>query len=56
MVKLIPNKMNNLDKESVIDLFQVRSVARERLLKKIGEISLQELERWCRKALEIVFG
>jgi mRNA interferase MazF len=47
--------MNNLDKESVIDLFQVRSVARERLLKKIGEISEQELEQ-SRKALEIVLG
>ncbi len=55
MVKLVPNKMNNLDKESVIDLFQIRSVARERLLKKIGEISEQELEQ-CKKALEIVFG
>ena len=46
--------MSNLDKVSVIDLFQVRSVVKERLVKKIGEISEQELER-CRKALEVVF-
>ncbi|HEX3034372.1 MAG TPA: type II toxin-antitoxin system PemK/MazF family toxin [Thermodesulfobacteriota bacterium] len=55
MVKVSPNSMNNLDKASVIDLFQVRSVAKERLVKKIGEISDEELEQ-CRKALETVFG
>ena len=55
MVKLSPNSTNNLDKASVIDLFQVRSVAKERLVKKIGEISVEELKQ-CRKALEIVFG
>jgi mRNA interferase MazF len=54
MVKLSPNDMNNLDKISVIDLFQVRSVSKERLVRKIGEISEQELEQ-CRKALEVVF-
>ena len=54
MVKLIPSSVNNLDRPSVIDLFQVRSVARERLIKKIGEITDLELER-CRKALEVVF-
>ena len=54
MVKLSPDGVNNLDKVSVIDLFQVRSVAKERLVKKIGEISEQELKQ-CRKELEVVF-
>jgi mRNA interferase MazF len=54
MVKLSPNDMNNLDKVSVVDLFQVRSVSKVRLVRKIGEISEQELERY-RKALEVVF-
>ena len=55
MVKLLPSSANNLEKVSVIDLFQVRSVAKERLIKKIGEITDQDLDR-CRKALEVVFG
>ena len=55
MVELIPSSLNHLDKPSVIDLFQVRSVAKQRLINKIGEITHQELEQ-CRKALEVVFG
>lgn len=53
MVKLDPSSVNHLDKPSVIDLFQLRSVAKQRLIKKIGEITDLELER-CRKALEVV--
>jgi len=55
MVKLVPDKVNNLGKVSVIDTFQVRAVARERLVKRTGEISREDLER-ALNALKIVFG
>ena len=39
MVKLEPNKENNLKKTSAIDTFQIRSVSKRRLIKKIGSVS-----------------
>lgn len=36
MAKLIPDKQNKLTKESTADCFQLRSVAEERCVKKIG--------------------
>jgi mRNA interferase MazF len=39
MVKIIPNKENNLSKESSADCFQVRSVSENRFVKKVGIIS-----------------
>ena len=54
MVKLIPNKDNNLTKQSVIDLFQVRSISEKRLIKKIGTINNENLKK-CKEALNIVF-
>jgi mRNA interferase MazF len=44
MLKVIPDKTNGLSKESAIDCFQIRCVAQERLIKKIGNISFDELE------------
>jgi mRNA interferase MazF len=44
MLKIAPNKINGLDKESAIDCFQIRCVAQERLIKKLGNISLDEME------------
>lgn len=38
MVKLTPNSLNGLLKDSSADCFQIRSVAQERLIKKIGII------------------
>jgi mRNA interferase MazF len=38
MVKVVPDKDNKLAKESSVDCFQVRSVAEERLIKKIGYV------------------
>jgi mRNA interferase MazF len=55
MVKLTPDAFNNLDKLSVIDLFQVRSVAEERLIRQIGTISESDLHNAI-QALKIVFG
>jgi mRNA interferase MazF len=39
MVMLDPDTTNGLVKTSAIDLFQVRSVAEERLAKKVGSVS-----------------
>jgi len=38
MVKIEPNKINGLTKTSSADCFQIRSLAQERLIKKLGTI------------------
>jgi mRNA interferase MazF len=55
MVTLMPNNENGLDKKSIIDLFQVRSVAEERLVKPIGVIGSDKVLS-VKAALKIVFG
>lgn len=45
MVKLIPNSLNNLSKDSAVDCFQVRSLSEKRMVKKIGEISDLEMKK-----------
>lgn len=55
MVILTPNHENCLDKKSVIDLFQVRSVAEERLARPVGTIGQNQLLS-VKAALKIVFG
>jgi mRNA interferase MazF len=44
-VVLKPNKPNGLDKKSEILIFHIRSLSKERLTKKIGEISKAELNK-----------
>ncbi len=41
MIKIEPNSINGLSKDSSADCFQVRSVSQERFVKKIGTISDQ---------------
>jgi len=48
--KLSPTRKNGLDKESGADAFQIRSVARERFLQKIGILNADELEEIAYKA------
>jgi mRNA interferase MazF len=55
MVILTPNSHNNLAKASVLDLFQVRCVAEERLIHKIGIVDAEYLVK-AQSALKIVFG
>ena len=55
MIKLVRDNSNNLDKDSVIDVFQVRAVSEERLIKKIGVISPEDLNK-ASNALKSVFG
>jgi mRNA interferase MazF len=54
MLKIIPNTTNGLSKESAIDCFQIRCVAQERLIKKLGNISLDELGEIKSKVAMIV--
>jgi len=44
MVKMIPNNQNKLSRISSADCFQVRSVAEERLVRKIGKIDTETLK------------
>ena len=53
MVKVTPDKHNNLSKDSSADCFQIRSVAEERLIKKLGSINANIIEN-IRKSIAIV--
>ncbi|MGE3727895.1 MAG: type II toxin-antitoxin system PemK/MazF family toxin [Candidatus Sericytochromatia bacterium] len=55
MVELAPARANGLKKKSVVDLFQVRSVSSQRLIKKWGLIQTEEFEQVV-LALQQVFG
>ncbi len=53
MVKITPDTLNNLTKNSAADCFQVRSLSTERFVEKIGEVNDNDMER-IEKALAIV--
>lgn len=55
MVQLKPDNSNKLGKVSAIDVFQVRSVSEERLIKKLGFINDNDLVR-VKEALKLVFA
>jgi mRNA interferase MazF len=55
MVVIEPDVENNLTKPSVVDLFQVRCVAEERLIRKTGQLSSQ-LQASMSTALKVVFS
>ena len=55
MVICEPDSQNNLSKISVLDLFQVRCVAEERLIRCIGQIDSGTLLK-VQLALKTVFG
>jgi mRNA interferase MazF len=55
MLKIIPSVANGLNKESAIDCFQIRCVAQERLIKKTGYITLDEMEE-IKSKIAIVIG
>lgn len=44
MVNIVPDKDNNLSKESAVDCFQVRSLSIERFSGKIGVIGREKFE------------
>ncbi len=55
MVKLTPNRFNGLSKLSVVDLFQVRSISEQRLLKKLGAVEEKDFVK-INITLKVVFG
>lgn len=55
MVVIEPDTENNLAKPSVVDLFQVRCVSEERLIRKTGRLSGQ-LQTEMNNAIKVVFG
>jgi mRNA interferase MazF len=57
-VKIEIDNVNNLTKTSSADCFQLRSVAKERFVRQIGEISDEQLfkiEKALAKVLKIEF-
>ncbi len=55
MVQLIPTSENGLDKLSAADAFQVRSLAQERFVRKLGKLS-DEVMGAITKALAVVLS
>lgn len=56
MVKLEPDSINNLSKQSAADCFQVRSVSQTRLVNKLGAVSptqMAEIENALRSVLNL---
>jgi mRNA interferase MazF len=45
MVELVPDTINKLSKVSAADCFQVRSVSTQRLIRKIGVVSFEDIAR-----------
>ena len=43
MIAIHPSDQNGLTKKSSIDCFQIRSVSKNRLIKRIGNITLSEI-------------
>ena len=54
MIKIEPNEVNGLSKVSSIDCFQIRSVSQDRLVKKIGGITIDEINKTQEGILKIL--
>jgi len=55
MVQVLPTSENRLDKISAADAFQIRSLAQERFVRKLGNLSSTVMES-IGKALIVVLG
>ncbi len=55
MVELSPDGLNSLSKSSVVDLFQLRSVSKIRLIKNTGKVGEDKFQRIL-EATKIIFG
>jgi len=55
MVQITPSKDNRLSKISAADCFQIRSIAEERCIKKVGIADLETMEK-IRRALATVLN
>lgn len=55
MIKIEPDKQNKLIKNSSADCFQIRSIAEERCVKKLGQADIETMNR-IRKGLALVLN
>jgi mRNA interferase MazF len=55
IVRIDPDANNGLNKPSAADVFQVRSTAQERFIKRLGNLSDAKIQEIL-KAVSIVFG
>jgi mRNA interferase MazF len=59
MLKIQPNSLNNLEKNSAIDTFQVKNFAHSRFVKKIGKVDtilLKEVHTTIAKTFNPVYS
>jgi mRNA interferase MazF len=56
MVKIKPNKINGLTKTSSADCFQIRSLAQERLIKKLGTIDSASIFEIKEAIIKVIGG
>lgn len=54
-VKIDKNKINKLNEDSEIITFQIRTIAKERMIKKIGEITDEQLKEIFNSLSEIFY-
>ncbi len=55
MVRIKPDKNNNLDKESAVDTFQIRSVSQNRMVRCLGYLNNKTLEEIV-QAIDVVIS
>lgn len=55
MVKISPDTVNGLSKDSTADCFQIRSVSEERLIKYLGTVDESSMKN-IKRALKIVLS
>jgi mRNA interferase MazF len=55
MVKILPDDVNNLSKDSSADCFQVRSLSESRFVKRLGKVEAVTMDE-LRAALKKVFS
>ena len=54
-VKIVKNKTNKLSEDSEIITFQIRAITKERMIKKIGEITNEQLKEVVYSLNEIFY-
>ncbi|MEK7128690.1 MAG: type II toxin-antitoxin system PemK/MazF family toxin [Patescibacteria group bacterium] len=54
-VKLEKNKINKLSENSEVITFQIRTIAKERMIKKIGEITDEQLKEISYSLNEVLY-
>lgn len=54
-VKLEKNKINKLSEDSEIITFQIRTISKERMIKKIGEITDEQLKKIFHSLNEVFY-